>query len=348
MRYDDCMKVALITGITGQDGSYLCEFLLDRGYEVHGIRRRTSLFNTQRIDHLYNDSEVHEKRLFLHDGDMTDSMGLFRIVQSVKPDEIYNLAAQSHVGASFETPEYTANVDALGTLRLLEAVRQSARADQIRLYNASTSELFGNSPSPQNEMTSFCPESPYAVAKLYAHWMVINYRRSYGLFASNGILFNHESPRRGPTFVSQKIIRGLNSLVNMNGEAIRLGNLDAKRDWGHAREYVEIMWQILQHDEALDIVVATGRQKSVREFVELAAGEYQLEIHWEGVGSDERGIDQKGRTVVVVDKEYYRPRDVSNLLGDPSLARKLLGWSPKIELEELIKEMVLAEVGLLK
>jgi GDPmannose 4,6-dehydratase len=334
-------RVALITGVTGQDGAYLAEFLLAKGYAVHGLKRRSSLFNTDRIDHLYQDPHVPGRRFVLHHGDMTDSCSLIRVLQQVQPDEIYNLAAQSHVAVSFEEPEYTANSDGLGALRLLEAVRILGLEPKARFYQASTSELYGMAQeSPQNENTRFYPRSPYAIAKLYAYWITINYREAYGMFACNGILFNHESPTRGETFVTRKITRALARIKLGLQDTLYLGNLDAKRDWGHARDYVEAQWLILQQEQPEDYVIATGEQHSVREFVEAAARELGMTIHWEGVGLEEKGHDEKGRCVVAVDSRYFRPTEVDSLLGDPTKAKKQLGWSPKIHFGELVAEMV--------
>ena len=333
-------RTALITGITGQDGAYLAEFLLGKGYTVHGLKRRTSLFNTARIDHLYADVHDKDARLFLHHGDMTDSSSLLHIVERVKPDEIYNLAAQSHVMVSFEEPEYTANSDALGTLRLLEAVR-TLRLEKTRFYQASTSELFGKVQEiPQTEKTPFYPRSPYGVAKLYAHWITVNYRESYGMFACNGILFNHESPIRGETFVTRKITRALARIKLGVQECLYLGNLNAKRDWGHAKDYVEAQWLMLQQEKPEDYVIATGEQHSVREFIEIAAQEIGLEVNWRADGAEEQGIDQHGRTIVAVDPRYFRPAEVETLLGDSSKARANLGWIPKISFKELVSEMI--------
>src|SRR3954468_8277875 len=313
------MKKALITGVTGQDGSYLAEFLLEKGYEVHGIKRRTSLFNTNRIDHLYQDPHEKNRRFSLHHGDMTDSSSLVRIIQKVQPDEIYNLAAQSHVAVSFEEPEYTANSDALGALRILEAIRILGLEKKTRFYQASTSELYGLvQETPQKETTPFYPRSPYAVAKLYAYWITVNYREAYGLFACNGILFNHESPLRGETFVTRKIPRALSRIHLGLQDCLYLGNLDARRDWGHARDYVEMQWRMLQQDEPEDYVIATGEQHSVREFIELSATHLGMNISWEGTGAEERGLDQRGNIVVGVDPRYYRPTEVETLLGDAS------------------------------
>lgn len=335
-------KKALITGVTGQDGSYLAEFLLEKGYEVHGIKRRASLFNTDRVDHLYQAPHEKNRNFILHYGDVTDSTNLIRIVQEVKPDEAYNLAAQSHVAVSFDTPEYTADSVGLGTLRMLEAFRILDMTDTVRFYQASTSELYGNtSDAPQNEQTPFRPSSPYAAAKLYAYWITVNYREAYSLHASNGILFNHESPRRGETFVTRKITQGLARIRAGLDECLWLGNLDALRDWGHARDYAEMMWLILQQEEPDDYVVATGVQRSVRQFVEVAGRELGFDIRWEGSGLDEVGIDiLSGKTVIRIDKRYFRPTDVENLLGDASKARCKLGWEPKISFENLLKEMV--------
>jgi len=333
-------KVALITGITGQDGSYLAEFLLEKGYEVHGIKRRTSLFNTDRIDHLYRDPHEGETRFFLHHGDMTDSSSLIRIMRQVQPDEVYNLAAQSHVAVSFEEPEYTADSDALGTLRLLEAIRMLGMERTARFYQASTSELYGSTPPPQSETTPFHPRSPYAVAKMYAFWITVNYREAYGLYACNGILFNHESPRRGETFVTRKITRALARIKLGLQDCLYLGNLDAKRDWGHAKDYVRMMWMMLQQDEPDDFVVATGEQHSVREFVEASAAELGMEIHWRGEGVDEVGVDANGRVIVRVDPRYFRPAEVESLLGDPTKAKEKLGWTPEVSFRELVAEMV--------
>jgi len=334
-------KAALITGITGQDGAYLAEFLLDKGYTVHGLRRRASLFNTARIDHLLHD--VHEKnvRLFLHHGDMTDSSSLVRVIRQTQPDEIYNLAAQSHVAVSFEEPEYTADSDALGALRILEAIRILGLEQKTRYYQASTSELFGLAQEvPQKETTPFYPRSPYAVAKLYAYWITINYRQAYGIYACNGILFNHESPVRGELFVSRKITQALARIKLGLQECLYLGNLNAKRDWGHAKDYVEAQWLMLQQPEPEDLVIATGEQHSVREFVELAAGELGIQVTWKGSGVQEKGYTQQGRPIVAVDQRYFRPTEVDALLGDASKARAKLGWVPKISFRELVAEMV--------
>ncbi|MDC0954973.1 GDP-mannose 4,6-dehydratase [Alphaproteobacteria bacterium] len=338
-------NVALITGITGQDGSYLAEFLLDKGYIVHGIKRRTSLFNTDRIDHLYRDVHEDNVKFFLHHGDMTDSASLIRIIQQVQPDEIYNLAAQSHVAVSFEAPEYTANSDALGALRLLEAIRILGLTKHVKFYQASTSELFGLvQETPQTEKTPFYPRSPYAVAKLYAYWIVVNYREAYGMHACNGILFNHESPVRGETFVTRKITRALARIKLGLQSCLYLGNLDAKRDWGHAKDYVEVQWLMLQQDKAEDYVVATGLQYSVREFVEIAASEIGLEISWQGAGVNEKGYDRQGHCVIQVDPKYFRPTEVETLLGDASKAKRKLGWVPRISFSELVKEMMQEDI----
>lgn len=334
-------KVALITGITGQDGAYLAELLLEKGYEVHGLKRRTSLFNTDRIDHLYQDPHEKDRRFILHHGDMTDSSSLIRIIQLVQPDELYNLAAQSHVAVSFEEPEYTADSDALGTLRVLEAIRILGLERKTRFYQASTSELFGKvQETPQKETTPFYPRSPYAVAKLYAYWITVNYREAYGIYACNGILFNHESPVRGETFVTRKITRALARIKLGLQECLYLGNLDAKRDWGHARDYVEMMWLMLQQDRPEDYVIASGEQYSVRDFVEASAAELGMKIRWTGEGIDEKGLSEDGRVVVQVDPRYFRPTEVETLLGDASRAREKLGWKPKITFRELVAEMV--------
>jgi GDPmannose 4,6-dehydratase len=334
------MKKALITGITGQDGAYLAELLLEKGYEVHGIKRRTSLFNTDRIDHLYQDPHVSDRRFVLHHGDLTDSSSLIRIIQQVQPDEIYNLAAQSHVAVSFEEPEYTANSDALGALRILEAIRILGLEKKTRFYQASTSELFGLVQEvPQKETTPFYPRSPYAVAKLYAYWITVNYREAYGMYACNGILFNHESPIRGETFVTRKITRALARIKLGLQDCLYLGNLDAKRDWGHAKDYVEMQWLMLQQENPEDFVIATGVQYSVRDFVNAAARELGMEIRWEGVGVNEVG-SLDGKDIVKVDPRYFRPTEVETLLGDPSNAKAKLGWTPKISFEELVAEMV--------
>ena len=335
------MKKALITGVTGQDGAYLAEFLLEKGYEVHGIKRRASLLNTDRIDHLYQDPHVQNRQFFLHYGDMTDSSSLVRIVQQVQPDEIYNLAAQSHVAVSFEEPEYTANSDALGTLRLLEAIRILGLEKKTRFYQASTSELFGKvQETPQRETTPFYPRSPYAAAKLYAYWITVNYREAYGMYACNGILFNHESPVRGETFVTRKITRALARIKLGLQDTLFLGNLDAKRDWGHAKDYVEMQWLMLQQNEPEDFVIATGVQYSVRDFVNAAAKELGMVITWKGDDQEEKGYDSSGTCIVEVDPRYFRPTEVETLLGDPSKAKEKLGWTPKVTFDELVAEMV--------
>lgn len=347
------MKKALITGITGQDGAYLAEFLLEKGYEVHGIKRRTSLFNTDRIDHLYKGACVDDARFFLHHGDLTDSASLIRIMKEVEPDEVYNLAAQSHVAVSFEEPEYTANSDAIGTLRLLEAIRILGLESKTKFYQASTSELFGKVQEiPQKESTPFYPRSPYAVAKLYAYWITVNYRESYGMYACNGILFNHESPIRGETFVTRKITRVLARIALGLQDCLYLGNLDAKRDWGHARDYVEMQWLMLQQEHPEDFVIATGEQYSVRDFVNAAAGELGINIRWEGKGLDEVGYIEEilpgsidivpgvGKPIVKVSPRYFRPAEVETLLGDPSNAKNKLGWEPKTSFRELVAEMM--------
>ena len=334
-------KTALITGVTGQDGAYLAEFLLNKGYEVHGVKRRSSSFNTDRIDHLYQDPHEIELKFFLHYGDLTDSTNLIRIIQEVQPAEIYNLGAQSHVAVSFETPEYTANSDALGCLRILEAIRILGMEKTARFYQASTSELYGLvQETPQTETTPFYPRSPYAVAKLYAYWTTVNYREAYDLYACNGILFNHESPVRGETFVTRKITRGLARIKAGLQQCVYLGNLDARRDWGHARDYVEMQWLMLQQDEPEDYVIASGAQHSVREFIELAAAKLDMKIEWHESGVDEYGCDENGNVVVRVDSRYFRPTEVETLLGDATKAREKLGWSPKISFDELVAEMV--------
>ena len=336
------MKKALITGITGQDGAYLAELLLEKGYEVHGLKRRSSSFNTDRIDHLYQDPHEANRRFILHYGDLTDSSNLIRIIQMVQPDEIYNLAAQSHVAVSFDSPEYTADTDALGTMRILEGIRLLGLEKKTRFYQASTSELFGKVQEvPQTEKTPFYPRSPYAAAKLYAYWITVNYREAYGIYACNGILFNHESPLRGETFVTRKITRALSRIKLELQDCLYIGNLDAKRDWGHAKDYVVMQWMMLQQDTPDDYVIATGKQYSVRQFVEIAAEKLDMQIRWEGTGVDERGINvENGRTVVAVDPKYFRPTEVETLLGDPSKAKEQLGWEPNITFEELVTEMV--------
>ena len=338
-------KVALLTGVTGQDGSYLAEFLLRKGYIVHGIKRRTSLFNTARIDHLFDGEAGRTGRFILHHGDMTDSSSLTHIIQQVRPDELYNLAAQSHVAVSFEEPEYTANSDALGTLRLLEAIRILGLGDKTRFFQASTSELYGLvQQTPQSETTPFYPRSPYGVAKLYAYWITVNYREAYGLFTCNGIMFNHESPLRGETFVTRKITRALARIKLGVQDMLLLGNLDARRDWGHARDYVEMQWMMLQRPEPEDFVIATGRQHSVRDFVDAVAKVLDLELLWEGAGLDERAVTSDGRTIVAVDPRYFRPTEVETLLGDASKAHARLGWKPKTSFEQLVEEMTLADL----
>ena len=338
-------KVALITGITGQDGAYLAEFLLGKGYTVHGIKRRSSLFNTDRIDHLYQDPHVENPRMILHYGDLTDSSSLVRTIQQVQPDEIYNLAAQSHVAVSFEEPEYTANSDALGALRILEAIRILGLEKKTRFYQASTSELYGLVQQvPQTEATPFYPRSPYAVAKLYAYWITVNYREAYGLYACNGILFNHESPLRGETFVTRKITRALSRIKLGLQDCLYLGNLDAKRDWGHARDYVTMMWLMLQQEAPEDFVIATGVQYSVRDFVNAAARQADIEIRWEGAGVEEKGYDGAGKCIVAVDPRYFRPAEVETLLGDASKAKEKLGWEPATSFDDLVAEMMRADL----
>jgi GDPmannose 4,6-dehydratase len=341
------MKKALITGITGQDGAYLAEFLLEKNYEVHGIKRRSSLFNTNRIDHLYQDPHDKSPKFVLHHGDLTDSSSLIRIIQEVQPDEIYNLAAQSHVAVSFEEPEYTANSDALGALRILEAIRILGLEKKTKYYQASTSELFGEVQEvPQNERTPFHPRSPYAVAKLYAYWITINYREAYGIYACNGILFNHESPIRGETFVTRKITRALARIKLGLQDNLFLGNMDAKRDWGHAKDYVEMQWLMLQQDKPEDFTISTGVQYSVRDFVNLAAKELDIELKWDGRGVNETGIDvATGKIIIRVDPRYFRPTEVETLLGDSTKAREKLGWTPKTSFKELVKEMVICDLN---
>jgi len=350
------MKKALITGTTGQDGSYLAEFLLEKGYEVHGLKRRASSFNTQRIDHIYQDPHVEHQRFVLHYGDLTDSSNLTRVLQEVQPDEVYNLGAQSHVAVSFESPEYTADVDAIGPLRLLEAIRLLGLEKKTRFYQASTSELYGLVQEvPQKETTPFYPRSPYAVAKLYAYWITVNYRESYGMYACNGILFNHESPRRGETFVTRKITRGLANIAQGLEQRLYMGNMDALRDWGHTRDYVRMQWMMLQQDAPEDFVIATGKQISVRDFIVMAAGELGLTLKFEGQGLEEVGIVVKiegdkapavsvGDTIVSVDPRYFRPAEVETLLGDPSKAKEKLGWTPEITVEQMCAEMVAADL----
>lgn len=336
------MKTALITGITGQDGAYLAEFLLKKGYEVHGIKRRSSLFNTDRIDHLYHDPHEKDVKLKLHYGDLTDSTNLIRIIQEVQPDEIYNLAAQSHVHVSFETPEYTANADAVGTLRILEAIRILDLTKKSKFYQASTSELYGLvQETPQKETTPFYPRSPYAVAKLYSYWITVNYREAYGIFGCNGILFNHESPLRGETFVTRKITRAVARIKLGLQEKMYLGNLNSKRDWGHAKDYIEAQWMILQQDKPDDFVIATGEQHSVKEFVETAFQEVGMQVRWQGEGIEEKGYDKSsGKILVEVDARYFRPTEVETLLGDPAKAKTKLGWKPRVSFEDLVAEMV--------
>ena len=343
------MKNALITGVTGQDGAYLAEFLIKKGYKVHGIKRRSSSLNTARVDHLYTDPHEKDVRFFMHYGDLTDATNLIRIIQETQPDEIYNLAAQSHVKVSFETPEYTANTDALGTLRLLEAIRILKMEDKARFYQASTSEMYGKvQETPQKETTPFYPRSPYAVAKLYSYWITVNYREAYGIFACNGILFNHESPIRGETFVTKKITQALSRIKLGLQDCLFIGNLDSKRDWGHARDYVEMMWLMLQQESPEDYVISTGEQYTVREFIETACAELDLSINWEGKGIDEKGRNKDGQIIVSVDPKYFRPTEVDNLLGDSTKAKEKLGWKPKITFKELVKEMVYADLSLAK
>ncbi|MDX1422787.1 MAG: GDP-mannose 4,6-dehydratase [Kiloniellales bacterium] len=342
-------KTALITGATGQDGAYLAKFLLDKGYRVHGVKRRSSSFNTARVDHLYHDPHEENVRFFLHYGDLTDATNVIRLVQEVQPTEIYNLAAQSHVQVSFETPEYTANADALGPLRMLEALRILGLEDQTRFYQASTSEMFGNVPAPQDEATPFHPRSPYGVAKLYGYWITVNYRESYGFHASNGILFNHESPIRGETFVTRKISRAVAAIELGLQDRLYLGNLDSRRDWGHARDYVEGMWQMLQQDAPGDYVLATGESHSVREFVERAFAEVGRSVEWRGRGKDERGYDAaSGALLVEIDNRYHRPAEIDHLVGNPAKARKVLGWRHKTSFEALVREMVAGDLEAVK
>ncbi len=342
------MKTAFITGVTGQDGAYLAELLLEKGYHVHGLKRRASSFNTDRVDHLYQDPHEEDVRFTLHYGDLTDSTNLIRIIKEIQPDEIYNLAAQSHVAVSFETPEYTANSDALGTLRVLEAIRILGLEKKTRFYQASTSELFGKvQETPQTEKTPFYPRSPYAVAKLYSFWIAVNYREAYDMYACNGILFNHESPVRGETFVTRKITRALARIKLGLQENMFLGNLDAKRDWGHAKDYVRMQWLMLQQDKPEDFVIATGVQHSVRQFVDVAAAEIGMSIDWQGKGLDEIGIDEKsGKTIVQVDSRYFRPTEVETLLGDPTKAKNELGWVPEITFETMVQEMIVEDLKL--
>lgn len=338
-------KVALITGITGQDGSYLAEFLLEKGYVVHGIKRRASLFNTQRIDHIYQDPHIHNANFVLHYGDLTDTSNLVRIIKETQPDELYNLGAQSHVAVSFESPEYTADVDAMGTLRLLEAIRMLGLEKKTKFYQASTSELYGLVQEiPQKETTPFYPRSPYAVAKMYAYWITVNYREAYGIYACNGILFNHESPRRGETFVTRKITRGLANIHQGLEDCIYLGNIDASRDWGHAKDYVRMQWLMLQQETPDDFVIATGVQCSVREFIEKTCGVLGMQIKWDGTGVGEVGY-WEGRAIIKVDPRYFRPTEVETLLGDPAKAKAKLGWTPEITLDEMIQEMVAADLA---
>ena len=343
-------KSALITGVTGQDGAYLAELLLDKGYIVHGIKRRSSSFNTGRVEHLYQDRHEKDIKFYLHYGDLTDSTNLIRLLQQTQPDEIYNLGAQSHVAVSFETPEYTANSDAIGTLRLLEAIRILKMENTVRFYQASTSELYGKAQEiPQSETTPFYPRSPYAVAKLYAYWITINYREAYGMHASNGILFNHESPIRGETFVTRKITRAVAAIKMGQQDTLYLGNLDAKRDWGHARDYVEGMWMMMQQEQSDDYVLATGETHSVREFTELSFKHANIEITWQGHGKDEIGVDKStGKVLVKIDPQYFRPTEVDLLIGDATKARKTLGWNPQTSLHQLVSEMVDADIKLLE
>ncbi|MGV6857553.1 MAG: GDP-mannose 4,6-dehydratase [bacterium] len=353
-------KKALITGVTGQDGSYLAEFLLEKGYEVHGIKRRSSLFNTQRIDHIYEDPHVDNQRFILHYGDLTDSSNLTRIIQEVQPDEIYNLGAQSHVAVSFDSPEYTADVDALGSLRILEAVRLLGLEKKTRFYQASTSELFGKVQEiPQKETTPFYPRSPYAVAKMYSYWITVNYREAYGMYACNGILFNHESPRRGETFVTRKITRGLANIAQGLETCLYMGNLNALRDWGHTKDYVRMQWMMLQQEEPDDFVIATGVQYSVRDFIRWSAAELGITLRFEGEGLEERGIVEKiegdnapalsvGDTIVGIDPRYFRPAEVETLLGDPAKAKQKLGWTPEISVQEMCAEMVTEDLKVAK
>ncbi len=339
-------KVALIFGITGQDGSYLAEFLLKKKYTVHGVKRRSSSMNTGRIDHIYQDPQIKKRTFILHYGDITDSLLVTRLIKEIKPNEIYNLAAQSHVQVSFESPEYTANADALGALRILEAIRFNKLEKKTKYYQAGTSELYGrNEKTPQNENTNFHPASPYGVAKLYAHWITINYKEAYNIFACNGILFNHESPRRGETFVTQKIVQALCRIKKKKQRTLYLGNLYAKRDWGHARDYVEAMWLMLQQKKPIDLVISTGKQSTVKNFVNKVSKKLNMKISWKGKGISEKAIDQNGKTIVACDKNYYRPLEVNNLLGDSRKARKILNWKPKTGLDDLISEMVNLEIN---
>jgi GDPmannose 4,6-dehydratase len=337
-------KIALIFGVTGQDGAYLSEFLLKKNYIVHGVKRRSSSLNTKRIDHIYQDPHDRNRKFILHYGDITDSISVANIINKVKPNEIYNLAAQSHVGVSFEIPEYTANVDAIGALRILEAIRFLKLEKKTKYYQAGTSEMFGKTISKfQNEQTRFYPRSPYAAAKLYAHWITVNYRESYSIFACNGILFNHESPVRGETFVTKKIVSSLWKIKNRDLDKLYLGNLYAKRDWGHAKDYVEAMWKILQQKKPDDFVIATGKQFTVKQFVNLVCKELKIKIFWEGKGLNEKAYDDKGKIIIATDKKYFRPAEVDNLLGDSTKARKLLKWKPKFNIKDLIKDMILYE-----
>jgi GDPmannose 4,6-dehydratase len=339
-------KIALIFGITGQDGSYLAEFLLKKKYIVHGVKRRSSSINTGRIDHIYQDPHVKKRTFILHYGDITDSLSVTRLINQIKPDEIYNLAAQSHVHVSFESPEYTANADALGALRILEAIRFNKLEKKTKFYQAGTSELYGrNEKIPQNEKTIFHPASPYAVAKLYAHWITINYREAYKIFACNGILFNHESPRRGETFVTQKIVQALCKIKTNRQKTLYLGNMYSKRDWGHAKDYIQPMWSMLQQKKPEDFVIATGKQTTVKNFVNLVAKQLEIKISWKGKGINEKAVNENGKTIVACDKAYYRPLEVNNLLGDSKKARKKLKWNPKINLNELISEMIEYEMN---
>ncbi len=339
-------KVALIFGITGQDGSYLAEFLLKKKYTVHGVKRRSSSINTGRIDHIYQDPQIKKRTFILHYGDITDSLLVTRLIKEIKPNEIYNLAAQSHVQVSFESPEYTANADALGALRILEAIRFNKLEKKTKYYQAGTSELYGrNEKTPQNERTNFHPASPYGVAKLYAHWITINYKEAYNIFACNGILFNHESPRRGETFVTQKIVQALCRIKKKKQRTLFLGNLYAKRDWGHARDYVEAMWLMLQQKKPIDLVISTGKQSTVKNFVNKVSRKLNMKLSWKGKGISEKAIDQNGKTIVACDKNYYRPLEVNNLLGDSRKARRILNWNPKTGLDDLISEMVNLEIN---
>lgn len=336
-------KIALIYGITGQDGAYLAKFLLNKGYIVHGVKRRSSSLNTHRIDDIYRDPHIKKNNFFLHYGDLTDSLAVLKNIKLIQPNEIYNLAAQSHVGVSFEVPEYTANVDAIGTLRILDSIKTLNLQKKTKFYQAGTSEMFGASKPPQNEKTFFYPRSPYAAAKLYAHWITVNYREAYGIFACNGILFNHESPIRGETFVTKKIVRGLCDIMKAKSRKIYLGNLYAKRDWGHARDYVRAMWKMLQMKKPKDYVIATGKQYTVKDFVNLVARELKMKITWKGNGIKERGY-WKNKPIIIIDQKYFRPTEVNSLKGDFSLARKELGWKPLININSLVKEMVMKEL----